>query len=104
MTTKTIIVSLVGVILMGSAVYFSMQKQPLSIEATTLPPVQTIRLADSSTTEKNPQKEPTATSSTDEIINYLVDVQPHNETQATQVSLETLTPTAVESPTISTNF
>lgn len=64
MSTKNIIISLVGVIIIGTAVYFLTTREHLSIEATTLPPVQ-ITKTGNLTTEEDPVKEPAATSSTD---------------------------------------
>ena len=62
MSTKTIILSLALVIFVGSVVYFSIRKEHLSIEATTLPPLQTTK-GESENEEGYLAKEPTATSS-----------------------------------------
>lgn len=103
MSTKTIIISLVGVIFIGSAIYFSTTKKSLSIEATTLPPVQTIKI-ENPTPGESPVKEPTSTSSTDDIINYLVDKQPRYETETAQKTLEASATSSVDAPIIRTNF
>jgi hypothetical protein len=103
MSTKNIIISLVGVIVIGTAVYFSITKEHLSIEATTLPPTQTTKI-ENLTQKDDSVKEPTSTSSTDDIINYLVNVQPHIETQSAQKILDVSATSSADTPIIRTNF
>lgn len=100
MSTKNIIISLVGVIIISGSVYFSMSKKQTTQPAQT-PPVTTTN------TENNASQsavvEPTQNASTDEIIDYLVDVQTKEESQAVQATLDTPATSASE-PTINTNF
>ncbi len=103
MSTKTIIISLVGFILIGSLVYFSMEKKKLTLEATAILPVQTTNTKNS-TQKDGVIKEPTATSSTDEIINYIVDGQSNNEPQAAQASLNATSSFSEGDLVIKTNF
>jgi hypothetical protein len=98
MSTKNIIFSLVGVIVIGGAIYFSMSKKSTDIEIKTMPPVSATQ-----TEKKEIIQEPAKDASTDQIIDYIVDGQSGDETRAAQASLET-SATAEAEPTINTNF
>lgn len=98
MSTKNIVLSLVGVILIGGAIYFSMSKKAAEIEMKTMPPVSTTQSEKTAVTQ-----EPTKEASTDTIIDYLVDGQSSDETKAAQATLDA--PISAEAePTINTNF
>jgi hypothetical protein len=97
MSTKSIIITLVGIIVIGGATYFAMSKKQNPLPAN-ISPV--------STTQNEivtPVKEPTKDASTDEIIDYLVDTQSEEEMKAAKATLDT-SPTSLDEPTISTNF
>ncbi len=102
MSTKTIITSLVGVIVLGSIVYFTMKgKDPVVVTTAPLP-VQIVK-------EETPQGdvavvEPNKNSTSDEIIDYLVDGQSKDETITLKASLDAAAPAALQEPVMSTNF
>ncbi len=98
MSTKNIILSLVGVIIIGGAVYFAMLQQ--STEITTTAPITTSK---SEETRPGVTPAPTKNASNDAIIDYLVDGQSADITTAAEASLQTSIP-PTEEPTISTNF
>ena len=102
MSTKTIITSLVGVIIVGSIIYFTMKgKDPVAV--TTEPvPVQIVK-------EETPQGEtavvgPTKNASTNEIIDYLIDGQSRDETTAAKATVDAIAPSPLQEPVTSTNF
>ncbi len=99
MSTKNIIISLVGIIIIGGVVYFSMSQQKVTTSAP-LPPV-TIDATNSSNTGQSP--EPTASASTNEIIDYIADGQQQDESKVIQSMLDA-SPETTEAPTINTNF
>lgn len=100
MSTKTIIISLLGVILIGGAVYFSMSKNN-DTAVTQNQPVTTTNTPTADTTSVT--QEPTKDTSTDGIIDYIVDGQSGDEMRAAQTSLDAPLSTEAE-PTINTNF
>ena len=95
MSTKSIILTLIGVIIIGDAVYFSMSKKPTNTLTNTKPVTTTYDMVTS--------QEPTKNTPTDEIIDYIVDRQSEDETNVAQVTLET-SPNSVSMPSITTNF
>jgi hypothetical protein len=98
MSTKNIILSLVGVIIIGGAVYFAMSQQ--STKMTTTSPVSTSK---NEQVQPGVTPEPTKNASNDAIIDYLVDGQSADITAAAEASLQTSIPQE-EEPSISTNF
>jgi hypothetical protein len=98
MTSKNVLITLIGVIIIGSAVYFAMSKRATAPIAP--PPITT------QNTEKDTKAEvvaPSAQASTNDIIDYIVDGQSKDEMNVTQEALkENVAPTS--EPTISTNF
>lgn len=94
MSTKYIITILVGVIIIGGSIYFSM-----------LPRTNNDMMSSTSisTTKSGEVLAPTKSASTDEIIDYIVDEQSKEETKTVQVILDASL-TSPEQPTISTNF
>lgn len=101
MSTKQILITLVGIIIIGGALYLSMSKKNTENVATTAPV--TID-KNEITTSKDLTMEPSKNASNDEIIDYIVDGQSSDETTAAEASLKTSSTATVEEPTISTNF
>lgn len=99
MSTKNILISLVGLIIIGSAIYFSMSKRQAT--GTTPPPPITTETSNDTPTEQT--QEPTASASTDEIIDYIADTQQQDESKVVQTVLDA-SPDTTEVPTINTNF
>jgi hypothetical protein len=85
MSTKNIIISLIGVILIGGSVYFSMSKKQ-AVQPVQTPPVTTTNTEN--TASQSVVVEPTQNASTDEIIDYIVDGQTKEESQAAQATLK----------------
>lgn len=103
MSTKNIIISLVGVIVIGSAVYFTITHTPGTDISDTIDPIQ--KTGSSSFGEdKNITMDPDRNASNDEIINYLVEGQSNDEKKAAQVTLKASSTVEIKDPTISTNF
>ena len=102
MSTKTIVVSLIGVILIGGAIYFTMSQKSSKVTTLTTP-IQTTQKENSTSTETQSTPEPTKNSSSNEIIDYIVDGQSSDEIKAAEASIDTSSSATVE-PTISTNF
>ncbi len=105
MSTKNIILCLVGVIIIGGAIYFAMSKKSSDV-AITPPPIQTTKDETSLSDGKSVTMEPRKDASNEEIIDYIVDGQARDETQVVEASLEisSASDTSVEIPTINTNF
>ncbi len=99
MSTKNIIISLIGVIVIFGAIYFAMSKNSSNKAITQTPPVATTTKSDT----PGVTAEPTAAASNDAIIDYIVDGQSADITAAAQAELKTSVPDIAE-PTISTNF
>lgn len=98
MSTKNIIISLIGVIIIVGAVYLAMSKKSTEM----LPETQPI----STTKSENVPgvtPEPTAAASNDQIIDYIVDGQAADITTAAEAELNVTVPT-IDEPAISTNF
>lgn len=103
MSTKAIIFSLVGVIVIGSAIFFAM-KGNMSVVVTTEPlPVQ-ITKEETPNVGDSLAVEPTTNSTNDEIIDYLVDGQSHDETVVAKATIDSVAPAPFQEPITSTNF
>jgi hypothetical protein len=100
MTTKNSIICLIGVIVIGGAIYFSMNKTATTV---TVQPISVTKeeVAPKQTDETTPA--PTSDASTDEIIDYIVDGQSQDEVLAVQKTLEASS-TPIINPAVSTNF
>lgn len=105
MSSKTILISLCAVIIIGGALYVAISQKSSTNNnvAIETPPVQT-------QAEVPAQKEetvvtaPKADASTDVIIDYLVDGQTSNETKTVQATLDASIPSTTQDSTINTNF
>lgn len=103
MSTKSVIISLLGVIVIGGAMYFSMGHSSNKIIMEDSSSIRTSKESTSLAEGKGVALEPGKNASNDEIIDYIVDGQTNNETKAAEASLETSSSVEAE-PTIVTNF
>lgn len=105
MSTKTIIITACGILLIGGAVYFATQKKatdvpPAPTVTTEQPAVQAVETKEATNIVA---QEPTKDTSSDQIIDYLVDDLTRNETSAVEATIDAGVP-AQSDVTISTNF
>ncbi len=102
-STKTIIVSLCGVLLIGGAVYFAKPKSPEKLSDNKITEQEPVKTPPQPVEKKESTQEPTAVSSSDAIVDYIADTLTENETQAVTEVINAGAP--VESDVvIGTNF
>lgn len=104
-STKTIIMSLCGLIIIGSAVYFAKPKQVVQVQ-----PVQVTEkvveapIAPATQTSPSLVAAPTQDASNDQIIDYIVDGLTADEMNAARATISSSTPGSQIDLTIGTNF
>lgn len=102
-STKTIIVGLCGILLIGGAVYFAKPKSIEKLSDNTGTTQEPIKTAPQQTEQMANTQEPTPESSSDAIVDYIADTLTENETQAVTEVINAGVP--VESDVvIGTNF
>lgn len=103
MSTKTIIITACGILLIGGAVYFTTQKKDTDVPPTVSTAQPTVQAVETKEVAATIAQEPTKDSSSDQIIDYLVDDLTRNETGAAEATLDAAVPTQSDI-TINTNF
>lgn len=103
MSTKNIISSLIGVIVIGGAIYFFMENSSNKTQVKDPAPISTSKENVLPQEQKNIVLEPKKNASSDEIIDYIVDGQSNDEMTAVETALKT-PPSEEKDPTIVTNF
>lgn len=104
-STKTIIMSLFGIIIIGSAVYFAKPKQVVEVQ-----PVQVTEkvveapISPEAQTSPSLVVTPTQDASNDQIIDYIVDGLTTDEMNAARATISSSTPGSQADLTIGTNF
>ena len=109
MSTKTVLISLCAAIIIGGVVFFTLEKNKLSqsdaynqtpADVTYTPPQQD----NSHTEDKSITLEPSKTASNDQIIDYIVEGQPSNETKTAKTMINATMTSSDHDVSIRTNF
>jgi hypothetical protein len=104
MTTKSILISLCGVIVISGAIYFAMSKKTPILSTYDITPVETKKQETSLVVEKDITSEPKKNASNEEIIDYIVEGQPSDEAKAAQAEIDATSSTSQQDTVIKTNF
>ena len=104
MSTKTVIISLIAARIIGGAIYFTMANSSTVAMSNDYLSTQAEKSDNSITEDPRIVMVPNKEATNDQIIDYIVDGQSHDETMAAQATLEASGTSTIEEPIIRTNF
>jgi hypothetical protein len=103
MSTKTVLWSLGGFIIIAGVIYFAKPQSPVAQLGTPLPSQQEEGLVAKKDPEA-PTPEPTKDAPSDAIIDYLVDGISADDTKAAGATIDQTTPATSQTTSVNTNF